>query len=68
MGGPESGRLAEPAFWLRMSNANSGGALQHVHVRLGQDADDNVYWDLGDPGWKLLKISPEGWSVVIECR
>ncbi|MDP3720334.1 MAG: hypothetical protein Q8T13_21435 [Acidobacteriota bacterium] len=45
----------------------SGGALQDVHVRLGQDADGNVYWDLGDPGWKLLKISPDGWSVVTEC-
>jgi hypothetical protein len=36
---------------------------REVHVRVAGDGDD-VYIDLGDPGWHAVRIAGVGWSVV----
>jgi hypothetical protein len=36
---------------------------REVHVRVASDGDD-LYIDLGDPGWHAVRITGSGWSVV----
>ncbi len=41
------------------------GNTHPVFVRVGE-LDGSIYLDLGDPEWRAVKITPEGWSVEQE--
>lgn len=40
------------------------GPLFTPFLRVGE-ADDAVYFDLCDDGWRAVKVTPQGWSVVV---
>ncbi len=39
------------------------GACHKVYLRLAR-VGDIIYWDLGNPKWETIKISPEGWEII----
>ena len=43
--------------------ARIDGDEHDVHVRVA-GRDDHIYLDLGDPAWRAVEVSPEGWRVV----
>ena len=49
------GVLRGKAIW-------EGGQIP-VHVRLAGD-DDRTFLDIGDPEWRCVKVTAEGWEVV----
>jgi hypothetical protein len=43
--------------------ALSSSIVHDVHVRVARDGD-HLYVDLGDPEWRAVRITGDGWSVV----
>jgi hypothetical protein len=39
------------------------GAEQDVHVRVAEFAGA-IYLDLGDPAWRAIRVSKDGWAIV----
>ena len=43
--------------------AKFGSPEKEVHVRVA-GADNTMYLDLGDPDWRVVKVTPTGWKVL----
>jgi hypothetical protein len=39
------------------------GKQRAVHLRLAAGTEGEVFWDLGDPDWRVIRIGPDGWDV-----
>lgn len=55
---------ATDAVDLLAAKAVHGGLERPVYVRAAGGDDEAIYIDLGDPTWKAVKVSREGWEVV----
>ena len=40
--------------------------VREVYLRLAEH-EGAIYWDLGTDRWEVVKITPQGWNVVIDC-
>jgi len=40
------------------------GERRSLAVRVAKDVDGSIVYDLGGPGWSMVKITPGGWQVV----
>lgn len=58
---PGSQALAD-ATQVLDGEARFAGQTVEVAVRLA-DRGDSLYLDLGDPGWRVVVITPTGWSI-----
>jgi hypothetical protein len=43
------------------------GGRRKLWLRVGIGEDGALYYDLGDPQWHAVKITPGGWEVVSSC-
>ena len=43
------------------------GGRRKLWLRVGIGEDGALYYDLGDPQWRAVKITPRGWEVVSSC-
>jgi len=43
------------------------GGRRKLWLRVGIGEDGALYYDLGDPQWRAVKITPGGWEVVNDC-
>ena len=65
----EEGRRPRGEFPGRRDghSRSPGDVLSHerqVHVRAAAVGDDRVFVDMGDPEWRAIEITPEGWRIV----
>lgn len=67
----ETGRAANgeaitTALNLLEAKAQFGGTAAAVYVRVAPDAQDGLYIDLGDPGWRAIHVTHAGWEIVTD--
>lgn len=58
-----SGQAVQEAQDVLEGQALYAGPLLSVHVRVAE-ADGDVYLDLADEAWRMVRISSNGWGVV----
>jgi DNA polymerase I-like protein with 3'-5' exonuclease and polymerase domains len=58
-----SDQALKEALGVIDARAQFDGREEAVHVRVA-GRDDAVYLDLGDPAWRTVEITPQGWGVV----
>lgn len=62
--GQGAGRTAlEQAVATAQALAVHEGRCHRTHLRTARGGD-RLYIDLGDPSWRAVEVSPEGWRVV----
>jgi len=51
------------------AKAFHGGVERSIFLRTGKDADGNVYLDLSNDKWEVVKVSRDGWQIIpsAEC-
>ena len=64
-GGAIGGNALDDAARILEARAVNDGPLCELFVRVGRIADC-IYLDLGDPNWRAVEISPNGWHIVSE--
>jgi hypothetical protein len=63
VGKPPSTQALDDALGVLRAEAIWDGECHEVHVRYAGDGG-RTYLDLGDPGWRAVEISAEGWKIV----
>jgi len=59
--GPNSNSLKN-ALTLLTARATQAGQEQQAHLRIAEH-DGDIYIDLGDPDWHVIRVSRDGWAV-----
>jgi len=57
----------EEAINLCNGLARIRGKEEKVWQRWAEDADGNIWLDLGRPDWQAVKVTKDGWQVVADC-
>ena len=57
----------DEACWQVASLARYRGKQQEIFVRVAAEGEKVVYLDLGDPEWRAVRITANGWQVVADC-
>jgi hypothetical protein len=60
---PKTGALKDAIRTLEAC-AKYEGQPHEVSLRVARDVHGTVYVDLGDPDWKVVEITPQGWEVT----
>jgi len=59
------GQAVHTALGALEGKALYAGSERRVHVRIAQH-QDAIYIDLGDAGWRAIRVARSGWDVVDE--
>jgi hypothetical protein len=60
---PNNEALAS-ALGLLEARARFDGVVRPVYVRVAPDGAGGIFLDLGDPAWRAVHVTAEGWEVV----
>lgn len=60
---PNSQAMSD-ALNVLSGRARFDGEEQPVHARVARGAEGQIFIDLGDPEWRAVEITPEGWHIV----
>ena len=61
---PPTNQAIDETLRILESRARFDGEERTLSVRLYQDKDGNIWYDLGDKEWCVLKITSSGWEIV----
>ncbi|WP_022729423.1 hypothetical protein [Fodinicurvata sediminis] len=48
------------------AKARYGSLVFPVHLRVAEGPDGTLYIDLGNADWEVVKVTPEGWSIITD--
>jgi hypothetical protein len=65
-GKPPSAQALDDALGVLRAEAIWDGECHEVHVRYAADGE-RTYLDLGDPEWRAVEISAQGWKIVTDA-
>jgi hypothetical protein len=59
-------QAVQNALNVLLGQALHEGPERPVYVRLAPGEGDTIYLDLGNPSWEAVRISAQGWEVVVD--
>jgi hypothetical protein len=62
--GAPSAEAAAAALNVIEARAQFDGTCRPVYLRLAPDGEGGLFLDLGDPAWRAVHVTPQGWQLV----